>query len=115
MYTIVTQAVWFSQMGMSMTAKQAILSAQADGRACLRLTHGRPSQMRMPMTATQATLSAQPDGHAYDCHMVGPARWAYLRLPHRLHCRPSQMSMLTIATRSVQPDAHAYQGHRKVF
>ena len=115
MYTIVTQAVWSNQMGMSMIAKQAILSAQPDGRACLRLPRGRSSQMRMPMTATQATLSAQPDGHAYDCHMVSPARWAYLHLPHRLHCWPSQMSILTIATRSVQPDAHAYQGRKEIF
>ena len=65
----------------------------------------------MPMIATQAALSAQPDGHAYDCHTVGPARWAYLRLPHRLHSRPSQMGMLTIATRLVQPDVHAYDCH----
>ena len=33
MYTIVTQAVWSSQMGMSMIAKQAILSAQPGGHA----------------------------------------------------------------------------------
>ena len=68
----------------------------------------------MPKIATQATLSAQPDGHAYDCHTVGPARWACLQLPHRLHCRSSQMGMLTIATQatlSVQPDGHAYYCH----
>ena len=96
--------------------------------ACLRLLHGQSSQMCMAMIATQATLLAQPDGHAYNCHTVGPARWVYativtrlvqpdghayschtsyivglarwacLQLPHRLHCRSSQMGTPTTAT-----------------
>ena len=64
--------------------------------------------MCMAMIATQATLLAQPDGHAYNCHMVGPARWACLRL---LHGQSSQMRMAMIATQatlSAQPDGHAY-------
>ena len=84
--------------------------------ACLRLLHGQSSQMRMAMIATQATLwpspmgmltiatrSLQPDAHGYDCHtgyIVGLARWACLQLPHRLHCRSSQMGTPTTATQA---------------
>ena len=93
---IVTQAIWSNQMGMSMIAKRL---------------YCQPSQMGMLTIATQ---SVQPDAHAYDCHtgcIVGPTRWAYLRLPHG---RSSQMGIPKIATQatlSAQPDGHAYDCH----
>ena len=52
---------------------------------------------------TIATRLVHPDGHAYSCHtgyIVGLARWACLQLPHRLHCRSSQMGTPTTATQA---------------